>query len=610
LILAYEEGESLICAGLYRELITGRKTGLTVPDSGIRDEYGLEPMDDLFSSPAKVPKPNSVKRSSIRKSANATISSEEDMDVGESMSIRPNIDLFLAVDPLYWLEADQFCVSGTIPEPVAVLTDRKRSSIRMPIPKSKSPIKTFLQSPARRHPSLGPKSSPIRGSIISPSRPNIHHSVNRRLDFSVDDADRQIQREPVKSSPQKQITPRKSGTSSVKAKLTNGKRFSPVFETISPSKQRKEQVHYDYVPPLDDYDFDNGEDSYQVMVDDYRDIEEQYLNIQDESPENSAEPELESPLQVQVTKKRRRSPIEDEPAVKQIKAKSRSQNNIAPVANMENHERPTKKARIPPRKQEPVKTAIAKKPASKTAKVRNSSPPAISSPAEVQRGPPRPRNNRGLYILRREMPDDGFHTRSGRHVIKPVAYWKNETVVYGDDEDASGDASFLLPTIKEVIRKDKIEEPQPRRSRKAAGTKQARRLVRETESEGDEDFDEPWESEPGIIHGGIRLWNPEDPLGEESPEDEAEIAVSSAAIATRPVPNSTFKFAKTVSYDFFGAGAIDLPPGAIKKPKNSRKMHLVFFVFSGRVSVTVNDNAFRIGKGGMFQVPRGEMDPT
>jgi hypothetical protein len=60
-----------------------RKTGLTVPDSGVRDEYGLEPMDDLFSSPEK---PSSGKRSSLRMTMHATMSDEEDMDVAESMA--------------------------------------------------------------------------------------------------------------------------------------------------------------------------------------------------------------------------------------------------------------------------------------------------------------------------------------------------------------------------------------------------------------------------------------------------------------------------------------------------------------------------------------------
>ena len=30
-----------------------RKTGITVKDTGIRDEHGMEPIDALFSSPSK-----------------------------------------------------------------------------------------------------------------------------------------------------------------------------------------------------------------------------------------------------------------------------------------------------------------------------------------------------------------------------------------------------------------------------------------------------------------------------------------------------------------------------------------------------------------------------
>lgn len=58
-----------------------RKTGIEVPDTGIRDEYGLEPMDNLFSSPEKVQRSNGA-----NKNANTTISSEEEMDLGQSTS--------------------------------------------------------------------------------------------------------------------------------------------------------------------------------------------------------------------------------------------------------------------------------------------------------------------------------------------------------------------------------------------------------------------------------------------------------------------------------------------------------------------------------------------
>jgi centromere protein C len=492
---------------------------------------------------------------------------------------------------------------GTIPEPVAVMTDRRRSNMRVPIPKSKSPIKTFLQSPARRHPSLGPKSSPMRGSIVSPARPNIPHPVNRRLDFSIENLDRYGSKGSGKSPGKKQTLSRPAST--VKPYSTGQDHLSPLAKPTGSSRQRQhDEVQNTYAQVDEDYDLDNLENSYQVPVDDYRDIEDQYYEQHDDQDGHTPEPEPEAPPPQQATKKRRRTPEEDDPLPEPSKGKGRKR--VAPVANMQDPQRPAKKRRTAVNN-EPARAEVAKKAAPKPHVKRNLSPPVASSPVEVQRGPPRPKNNRGLYILRRETPDDGFSTRSGRHVIKPVAYWKNEEVVYGDDDEAGEDASFIRPTIKAVIRKDQVEETKRRRTKKAGSRKPGRKAAQDTDSD-EEDLIESWESEPGIVRAPVRLWNPLDPLSKDSHEEEADIAVAAAAITTEPIKNATFKFAKPVSLDFFEAGIIDLPPGAVKKPKNSRKMHLVFFVFSGRVSVTINDSTFRIGKGGMFQVYRGKLD--
>lgn len=507
-------------------------------------------------------------------------------------------------------------MTGTIPEPTAVLTERKRSSIRMPPPRSKSPIKTFLQSPARRHPSLGPVSSPTRGSIISPNRVNIHTSVNRRLDFSVDDLDRNHEKAPIRSSPLKRIVPQKASTNSFTEKLTNGTRFLPVVKTTSSQKHREQDQ---YEPLQLDYDLGLGNDgdTYQVVGDDYG-LDDQYQDEQYARPASSPEVVAESPLQA--TKKRRGTAMADEPAAKKIKGKPQSSvgtaprrmsaglavgQSQAPVRNTAG--KPATGTRGQPKALESSNKEVTKKQRPRKVEKKDSSPSRVSSSPIVHRGPPRPKHNRGLYILRRETPDDGPQTRSGRHVIKPVAYWKNETVVYGDDEEADGDASFLLPTVKEVIRADHVEQPKAKKgTRKGAGAGKSRKLRQESESEeDDDDLAEPWESEPGRIYGAIRMWDPDDPIGEESGEKEDEIALSSAAIITRDIAGASFRFAKTLTLPFFGSGMVDLPPGAVKKPKNSRRMQLVFFVFSGRVSVTVNDNAFRIGKGGMWQVPRG-----
>ena len=92
---------------------------------------------------------------------------------------------------------------------------------------------------------------------------------------------------------------------------------------------------------------------------------------------------------------------------------------------------------------------------------------------------------------------------------------------------------------------------------------------------------------------------------------DADIAYSFEAIDMRDIAGADFKFAKTLTLDFFGAGMVDLPPGCVKRMKNSRRMQMVFFVFYGRVTVNVGTppTKFSIGKGGQWQVPRGEPLP-
>ena len=84
-----------------------------------------------------------------------------------------------------------------------------------------------------------------------------------------------------------------------------------------------------------------------------------------------------------------------------------------------------------------------------------------------------------------------------------------------------------------------------------------------------------------------------------------ELAYASAAIETREVANSNFRYAKTLSMPFFGCGIVDVPPGGEKKSKNSRKNHMAFFVHSGKVMVKIANTKFRISQGGIWQVPRG-----
>jgi centromere protein C len=268
----------------------------------------------------------------------------------------------------------------------------------------------------------------------------------------------------------------------------------------------------------------------------------------------------------------------------------------------------------------------------------------------------RPGPPRSLYILRRETPaDEGVtHTRSGRVSVKPLAYWRNERCVYGNSPSGAGladGARFPLNSIKEIVRSEQVDSPirkKTKRGRKnkhksakgkgKARTKDETGEGTEESYEHDEDhghssdssFDleevrqdplaEGWETETGTLRGNVAIWDNYQQAPTEM-EEEVEIAHAPAAIKTREIKGTgskegpTFRYAKLLSTKFFGTGLVDLPPGGVKRPKNSRKMHMSFFVVKGRVTVTVGPlggeetgsmNRFSIGKGGFWQVPRGE----
>ena len=265
----------------------------------------------------------------------------------------------------------------------------------------------------------------------------------------------------------------------------------------------------------------------------------------------------------------------------------------------------------------------------KTAKT-SSKPPSRAGSAA-------PGSSSSYIVQRSETPatDSGaFTTRSGRTSIKPLASWRGEKVVFGQRSSRGS-----LAGISEVVRTDEVPAPSKRRnygyrggSRRArAGTAQSLHGIEEEEDDDEELA--PWEAEPGIHHAMVMQWNPEigkydeenieqlgtyqHPLPQRFPFSvlnpvanihRTEIAFAADAIEMRDIKDQTFKFAKTLTLPFFGAGMVHLPPGGEKRVKNSRKMQMVFFVFYGRVTVNVGTptTTFSIGKGGQWQVPRGE----
>ncbi|KAL1622299.1 mitotic fidelity of chromosome transmission-related protein [Neofusicoccum ribis] len=173
--------------------VQGRKTGITLKDTGVRDEYGMEPIDGIFSSPEKSP----PKRANARQQDRTLTSS--DMDVQQSMcqqtvrrARQPRDSL---VDELLASDEDTKTAppnTGSMPDPADALSARRsirpnRSSI-FPPPMGRSPIKTALGSSPRRQSSMGPPSA-MRRSSRTPDRAMTQPAVARRLDFNAMDED-------------------------------------------------------------------------------------------------------------------------------------------------------------------------------------------------------------------------------------------------------------------------------------------------------------------------------------------------------------------------------------------------------------------------------------
>ncbi len=212
----------------------------------------------------------------------------------------------------------------------------------------------------------------------------------------------------------------------------------------------------------------------------------------------------------------------------------------------------------------------------------------------------RPGKLKTLYVLKREKSkkSGADDVRSGRAVVKPLAYWNAEQCVHDEDGGAGLELGARIPlnSIKEIT----------------SERHKAKKAVDEDSSDDEGANEEDWEREVGVYRGQVNAW---DKSGQTDGENSEEVilAFHPSSMLTREVKDAPgFRFAKLISNSFLGSGMLDLAPGAMKMPKNSRTMHMCFFVFKGRVTVRIGPGVeegecerFSVGKGGVFQVPRG-----
>ena len=408
-----------------------------------------------------------------------------------------------------------------------------------------------------------------------------------------------------------------------------------------PSIVESEDVRYqttidDQGPVVGDDEYESAEQEHEAPAA----SEEPILPaLDDEEVDQTFEPQPAfSPKAKSNSRRKRKSDLEvptSSPAAKRPRRedpeKARAVSTISEEGEVDAQETVAESSKAPSQPQKRPRGRPALKERSTNVKTKPKYPKEVKGVIEKVRARPNPPKQ--LYILRRETPaDDGVtHTRSGRVSFKPLAFWRNEQCVYGGSPSGAGlkdGARFPLNSVKEIIRTEEVVESLARtKSKKRKGrTERSKSRTEDAEvsdSESDEERVDPdaeaWETSIGTLRGAVQVWDSE----AQAPIDEVEdidIAYAPAAIQRSVInvksgPGPAFKYAKLLGNKFMGVGLVELEPGGIKRPKNSRKMHMSFFVVKGRVTVSVGPaggeetgswSKFSIGKGGFWQVPRGK----
>ncbi|PSN68382.1 hypothetical protein BS50DRAFT_587562 [Corynespora cassiicola Philippines] len=182
--------------------VQGRKTGITLEDRGLRDEYGLEPISGIFSSPEKSP----PKRATGGRQTGGTVTESESMDIQEND------------------KANVIATSGSVPDLATSAQLLRNNRTHFPPPRSRSPIKTALGSSPRRHSSMVPR-LPSSDVPSSPAPAASTTAVSRRLEFEQEE-DTSLQE-----------TPALSGSGQRRGKRS--------IYSVEPSPSRAHSVAYD-----------------------------------------------------------------------------------------------------------------------------------------------------------------------------------------------------------------------------------------------------------------------------------------------------------------------------------------------------------------------------
>lgn len=219
-------------------------------------------------------------------------------------------------------------------------------------------------------------------------------------------------------------------------------------------------------------------------------------------------------------------------------------------------------------------------------------------------------------------PPDGLR-RSRRTRIQPLAFWRNERIVYSRSVDDEMDPDITLQNdirkiplqeIKEIITVPDQEEYYARRRQtpKSPGVRKPKRLKNSKKTIDEEEYD--YESDPEVEgsewfkdnHLNASVYTSDD---SETVKSIAYTQNFSDILQEPPKSNGSidnYKIAPIFDENPNVAGALlELPREGFKSSKNSGTCIYMFHVIRGLLEITLSNNTFVVTRGCSFQVPTG-----
>lgn len=244
---------------------------------------------------------------------------------------------------------------------------------------------------------------------------------------------------------------------------------------------------------------------------------------------------------------------------------------------------------------------------------------SINDSSELLSPPPTTKKPRTKIIPVREQilrasplpspPPDGLR-RSRRTKIAPLAFWRNERIVYtraleendADTTLANDIRKIPLQEIKEVVHIPEADRYVAPSTKKRKGKLIAPKAKKEV-------YD--YESDPEI--NGSEWFNKKIlsvEVSENNTKIKRQVAIAPGGVEFEELkdpnfPNDKLRIARLFTYnkDFTATAILELPFEGIKHVKSSEECVYTFHVVTGLIEVTLNKSKFVVTRGCSFEIP-------